>query len=246
MNYDSLTSAYRTVQRDRVVRAARRILEGDDVPTPGRVVPGDEDLVLGTGRVLRLSVLFLDISGFSARASSTPEQQHNELQVLNLFLSEMVRVAIDYGGTIEKNTGDGLMAYFEDEPGSVVMAGQRAVAAALTMMFANETVIGPILTEMGLDPVRFRIGIDVGTVTIARLGVARSFNANVAIGVTANIASKILVRAGPGEIVVGEEVLGDLPSSWHQYVVPHGDSGFVYLPSNQPYPLYRYTGEWTR
>lgn len=245
MDYNSLTSAYRSAQLDRVVRAARRILERDDVPSPGRVVPGDEDLVLGTGRVLRLAVLFLDISGFSVRASSTPEQQHRELQVLNLFFSEMVRVATDYGGTVEKNTGDGLMAYFEDESQSVVMAGQRAVAAALTMMFANETVITPVLATMGLDPIRFRVGIDVGTVTVARLGVARSFNANVAIGATANIASKILGKAGPGEIVVGEDVLTDLPSSWHQYVVPHADSGFVYVPSNQPYPLYRYTGRWT-
>jgi site-specific recombinase XerD len=44
------------------------------------------------------------------------------------------------GDTVEKNTGDGLMAYFEDggqqgEPGS-----KRAVACALTMMAATLTV----------------------------------------------------------------------------------------------------------
>ena len=32
--------------------------------------------------------------------------------MLSLFFSEMIRVVGDYGGTVEKNTGDGIMAYF--------------------------------------------------------------------------------------------------------------------------------------
>ena len=36
------------------------------------------------------------------------------LAALNLFFSELVKVAEDYGGTVEKNTGDGLMAYFDE------------------------------------------------------------------------------------------------------------------------------------
>jgi len=36
------------------------------------------------------------------------------LRVLNLFFTEMIRIVEDYGGAVEKNTGDGLMAYFED------------------------------------------------------------------------------------------------------------------------------------
>jgi adenylate cyclase len=39
------------------------------------------------------------------------------LRVLNLYFSEMIKIAEEYGGTVEKNTGDGLMAYFEDNSG---------------------------------------------------------------------------------------------------------------------------------
>ena len=54
-----------------------------------------------------MAVLFLDISGFSVRKSETVEEQGMILKILNLFFTEMIRIAEEYGGTVEKNTGDG-------------------------------------------------------------------------------------------------------------------------------------------
>jgi adenylate cyclase len=76
------------------------------------VVPAEDSLVLGEGRRIQLAVLFLDICGWSSRPSFLPHEQATNLQILNLFFTEMVRVAEDYGGEVEKNTGDGLLAYF--------------------------------------------------------------------------------------------------------------------------------------
>ena len=93
------------------------------------------------------------------------------------------------------------MAYFQDGPD--LPATKRAVACALTMMRANDRLIRPILVASTIVPIAFRISIDYGPVTIARLGAAQRFNAYVAIGATANFASKMLAHAKPGEIRVG-------------------------------------------
>src|SRR5450631_1860661 len=114
MTYDSLPKTYWEEQIARVEALLDKI-NGNDAAAAGRVVPGDDDLAIGEGRRLDLAVMFLDISGFSRRWSVTPGQQDMMLRTLNLFFTEMIKIAEDYGGTVEKNTGDGLMAYFESD-----------------------------------------------------------------------------------------------------------------------------------
>ena len=112
VRFDIIEHADRDRIKERVTKAVKK-LKSLEVPVMGRVVPEDEDLVLGSGRQLNLAVLFLDISGSSNRPSGTHEAQNKFLPALNLFFSELVRIVEEYGGTVEKNTGDGLMAYFE-------------------------------------------------------------------------------------------------------------------------------------
>ena len=144
MDYEGLETGYWTQQAQRVESLRLTINERSQV-RPGRVIPEGDDVVIGSGRRLNLAVLFLDISGFSARASFTDGEQATNLRVLSLFFSEMIKIAEDYGGVVEKNTGDGLLAYFEDNSPAPTPASQKAVAAALTMFAANEYLIGPII-----------------------------------------------------------------------------------------------------
>src|SRR4051812_10828059 len=113
MNYDGLEATYWRKQIDRVEQLRSKIASRAN-SIPGRVVPDDTDLALGSGRRISATVLFLDISAFSQRRSISADEQELMLRVLNLFLTEMIRVVEDYGGYVEKNTGDGLMAYFEE------------------------------------------------------------------------------------------------------------------------------------
>ena len=190
--------------------------------------------------------MFIDISGFSGRASGTTDQQQFLLNVLNLYFSEMIRICEEYGGTVEKNTGDGLMAYFEDNSGEPPESGcKRAVAAALTMFYVTDNAINPVLLNSNTHPIQFRIGIDYGPITIAQLGAARRFGGLVAIGATANIASKMLDVANAGDILIGEDVYKNLPSHWKQFsTLAKYQTGWVYIPSNLAYSFYRYTGRW--
>jgi len=249
VDYDKLRQRYWDAQIQRVEALRDRIREREDALAAGRAIPEGADLALGRGRRIRMAVLFIDICSFSSRASETQSEQHLMLLALNLFFTEMIRIAEDYGGTVEKNTGDGLMAYFEDNGGVPPERGcKRAVTCALTMMAAREHLLAPILQASGITPFSFRVSIDYGYVTIANLGVARGFNSYVAIGTTANFAAKMLSKAGEQEVVIGASVRAQLPLEWQtEFTQVHPElTGWTYIANNQPYLLYKYTGRWTR
>jgi hypothetical protein len=75
MNYDCLTQTYWSDQIERVREVLEKINGQGQVALPGRVVPGQDDLVLGTGRTLKAAIMFTDISGFSARPCGTAESR---------------------------------------------------------------------------------------------------------------------------------------------------------------------------
>lgn len=245
MNFDGLETAYWTAQIERVERLRGRIADRA-AAAPGRVVPDDADLTIGAGRRLSLTVMFIDISGFSSRPAGTPEEQEMMLRVLNLFMTEMIRIAEDYGGVVEKNTGDGLMAYFEDADGE--NSSKRAVACSLTMHAANEYLVTPILRATGVPPLQFRISMDHGPVTVARIGVPQRFNANVAIGNVANFASKMLSNIKAGEIGLGVGAYNRLPEYWRTNWAELSpvSTGWSFQGTTTPYRLYLYTGRWKK
>src|SRR5712692_9440508 len=154
MEYERLTQAHWSQQLERVNEVLQKIRGQSQAAVPGRVVPEQDDLALGTGRALNAAIMFTDISKFSSRPSDNATQQELILRVLNLYFSEMIKIAEEYGGTVEKNTGDGLMAYFEDNAGEPKESGcKRAVAAALSMMYVNDNAISGILLRTPVDPI---------------------------------------------------------------------------------------------
>ena len=182
MNYDAFEPQYNQTQLNRIKASLEQIRQAE--ATPGRVVPGQDALVIGDGRRLSMAIMFLDICSFSARPMETEVEQGLMMKALNLFFTELVRIAEDYGGTVEKNTGDGLMAYFEDNGGdSSTKGSKRAVACGLTMFRATTNFMNPVLKASNVQEIQFRIGIDHGNITIAKLGAARRFNSIVAVGI---------------------------------------------------------------
>ena len=248
MDYDRLTSAYWQSQIQRLGQSRAAIEGRDAVIGEGRTIPGEADLVYGTGRRIQAAVLFLDISGFSGRPAENLREQDILLRALTFFFTEMVRVAEEYGGTVEKNTGDGLMAYFENGGGDPAELGsKRAVSAALTMSFVTDAAINAVMRNSSIDPIQFRIGIDYGWITVAKLGAARRFGSLAAVGTTANIACKMLDYGEPDDIVIGEAVKAQLPLDRQARFCVRvlRSSGWVYRLSGLEYPFYRYIGRWT-
>lgn len=242
---DRLTRGYFDGQVKRVLAAADRIRSRSAIQT-GWAIPSSGDLPIHAGRRIEAAVMFLDICKFSQRASWTQAEQENNLRILSLFFSEMIRIVQDYDGVVEKNTGDGLMAYFTQKPGADAPAQQVAVAASLTMFSAATTLINPILQASQLAPLDFRICLDYGPITVAQVGAARGFNGIVAIGTTANIASKMLGVADPNTVLIGTKLLHGLPSEWQRdYVVfKTAETGWNYTDNGEPYAFWQYDGRW--
>jgi adenylate cyclase len=204
--------------------------------TEGRVMPDRDQVTIGSGRRFDLAVLFLDICGFSSRPNWTPEEQGQMLAVMNIFMAEMLNIVRDFGGTYEKNTGDGLMAYFGEQGATPADRVRPAVEAAVVMHYVNDRLMTPWFSDQGLPPIAFRIGIDVGPVTIARVGLHGENSSIVAIGTTANVACKLMNRIPDGGICIGQQVYANLPAGWQTACRRCPEpSGFVYTLTQAPY-----------
>jgi class 3 adenylate cyclase len=156
---------------------------------------------------------------------------------MNLFMSEMISIIRDFGGTFEKNTGDGLMAYFADGATTHAQRVGAAVEAATTMHYFNDHILGPRLDRFGVPRLKFRIGIDLGPVTVARVGVKGSmYNSMVAVGTSANIACKLMNLIPEGGICLGDYAHDDLPAGWASRCAKREPpAGTVHSDTRKPY-----------
>lgn len=207
--------------------------------TEGRVMPDREDITIGSGKRFELAVLFLDVCGFSSRPNWTSDEQNLVLAIMDIFMAEMLSIVNDFGGTYEKNTGDGLMAYFGAEGATEADCVKSAMEAAVVMHYVNDQLITPWLKDRNVELLKFRVGIDHGPVTIARVGIRGEKSSRVAVGTSANIACKLMNRIPNGGICIGQNVYRNLPNNWSQSCRQcDGPTGFIYVATQAPYPAW--------
>jgi len=206
--------------------------------------PDIKNLNLGEGRKITAGVLFVDIVSFTERSAyATPEQL---LLLLDIFLSEMTTIVNDWGGTVEKFTGDGLMAIFDMAQTTIDKMAKNIIDVATTMKYCIEGPINSFLHSRGIEPIKYRIGIDGGQIIIGRLGI-RGDNDPVAIGWPANISAKLQERAEPNGTLLGNFIYKNLPEWEKEHCVAHViPSSWTYIINGtvEKYPFYSYHGIW--
>jgi class 3 adenylate cyclase len=156
----------------------------------------------GGGEERTLTVLFADLSGFTAFSERHPPT--TVVGLLNEVWTAVVPIVNAEDGIIESFAGDGLLVLFNalgDQPDHAM----RAVRAA----FAIRGAVDAIAARRAEPTPRFHIGINTGPAFVGSVGTAgrRSFSA---IGDTTNLGSRLLGVAGPGEIVAGEATWASL------------------------------------
>ncbi|MFQ6014971.1 MAG: tetratricopeptide repeat protein, partial [Anaerolineae bacterium] len=169
---------------------------------PGHLV----DKILQSGRQIEgerrnVTVLFADISGFTAMSEKLdPEEVFLIIdEAMKAFSEEIYR----FEGTIDKFTGDGLMALFgapiahENDP-------ERAVRAALGMQQALAEFNKGTAKQLGTT-LKMRIGLNAGTVVAGGMGSDLRMDYTV-MGDTVNTASRLEEAAEPGTILVSRSV----------------------------------------
>ena len=148
------------------------------------------------------TVLFSDIRGFTAIAEAMGPDAI--ARFLSEYFSEMVEVIFEHGGTLDKFIGDAVMALW-GSPIAHVDDPDRAVRAAIGMQRAigrlNERWMAQGRPEIGVG-----IGINHGEVFAGNIGSHRRLEYTV-IGDAVNVAARLCAEAGPGEILVSEQLL---------------------------------------
>ncbi len=158
------------------------------------------------GEFLRGTLLFSDISGFTAmseRLSTLGKDGAEQIVALvNRYFSAMLRVLFTYGGDLFKFGGDALLAFFPDSPetpGSV-----NALRAAWAMQQAM-AAFREVETSLGTFPLQMKIGMHAGPFFAARVGAPKK-REFVVTGPTVNATAMAESAAVAGQILASDAV----------------------------------------
>ena len=125
--------------------------------------------------------------------------------ILNLYLETMTNIALEYGATIDKYIGDGIMLFFGDpETKGVQEDALQCVNMGLEMLRALDN-LSDQWAKYGLrDHLKMRIGIDTGFATVGNFGCESRLDYT-AIGAAVNRASRLETAADNGSIYISED-----------------------------------------
>jgi class 3 adenylate cyclase/tetratricopeptide (TPR) repeat protein len=153
------------------------------------------------GELKQVTVMFCDLAGFT---SISEKLGHEEVYALiDRIMEILIHQVHAYGGTVNKMTGDGIMALF-GAPIALEDAPQRALRSALAISREMDPFAEKGRPENGTPPLRMRIGIHTGPVVVGTLGSDLRVEFS-AVGDTVNLASRMEGLAEPGTILVSEE-----------------------------------------
>jgi class 3 adenylate cyclase/tetratricopeptide (TPR) repeat protein len=151
------------------------------------------------GERKQVTVLFADVSGSMDLAEGQdPEEWRKVMQRFFAILAEAVE---RFEGTVDKFTGDGIMAVF-GAPVAHEDHARRASYAALQMLDAVASYAAELRREQGLN-FSTRIGINSGEVVVGAIGVDGE-GGYTAIGHTVGLAQRMEALAEPGTAYVTE------------------------------------------
>jgi class 3 adenylate cyclase/tetratricopeptide (TPR) repeat protein len=163
----------------------------DKILTTRSSIEGERKLV---------TVLFADVANYTSMSEKLdPEEVHQIMDgCFKVLMDEIHR----YEGTIDKFTGDGVMALF-GAPVAHEDHAQHACYAALAMQRAMGEYGEKIEKECGVE-FKMRVGINSGPVIIGSVGNDLRMDYT-AIGDTVNLASRMETMAKPGTILVSAD-----------------------------------------
>jgi class 3 adenylate cyclase len=185
---------FQTVERQRTELARF-------APQVASLLSSDDGERLLAGHRREITALFCDLRGFTPFAETAePEEVLGVLREYHLAVGEAVTA---HDGTVEHFAGDGLMAFFNDP-----VLSERHELDAVLMALETRVRFDELATawrrrghELGLG-----IGIATGYATLGRIGFEGRYD-YAAIGIVANLASRLSDAARPGEILISQRVL---------------------------------------
>ena len=148
-------------------------------------------------RERNVTVLFLDISGYTRLSERLPPESLNAL--VERYFSTFLDRIHEAGGDINETAGDGFMAIFQDPEHT-----NTAADTALALLAANEA----LNIENTVQPLAVHMGLNSGVALVGSTrfegvrGARWTFTAS---GAVTNLAARLAGIAKPGDILIGPE-----------------------------------------
>jgi len=204
-----LAIASKTVLQERVARNITEAYLGR--MTADKVLRGS--IRLGDGEQTRALVWYSDLRGSAHLADTMPSQEF--LELLNIYFECAARPVIATGGEVLAFVGDAVLGIFpiEDDTGQAEVT--RKVTLALRHSLANTDALNAERMAAGLVPIRYGVGLNVGTVMYGNIGVPERLSFS-AIGPTVNEVARIekLSKTLHARVLATKEVASIEPHSW--------------------------------
>jgi adenylate cyclase len=177
---------YRILTEERQRQYTRRAFQQYVSPeVVERIMQNPEALQFG-GELRNLTVLFSDIRDFTTFTEKNDPQL--VVQMLREYLTQMTRIVIEEGGTLDKYIGDAVMAEF-GAPIAYPDHALRGCRAALRMQQEVERLTAKWTAE-GREPFRIGLGVNTGNMVVGNLGSEQLFDYTV-IGDEVNLGARL-------------------------------------------------------
>jgi adenylate cyclase len=151
------------------------------------------------GETRKVTILMTDLRGFTPLGERLPPDQ--VVKLINIYLSTMTDVIMQYQGTIDEFIGDAILAVF-GAPVSREDDADRALACAVAMQQAMEQV-NEENARQGLPTIAMGIGLNTGEVVVGNIGSEKRAKYSI-VGRHVNIAARVESYTVGGQIYASE------------------------------------------
>lgn len=150
----------------------------------------------------RVTVLFSDLKDSVPWAEKLRSEPEKLVEELNEYFTEMVDVIFQYGGTLLKFTGDGLIAVY----GAPLEHSTPALNAVLTALEMQRRLdkLNTQRMATGKQTLLMRIGINTGEAVLGNIGSEKRWEYT-AVGDTVNVAQRTEGQCEPGCVAITQE-----------------------------------------
>jgi adenylate cyclase len=153
-----------------------------------------------------VTVLFADLRGFTRFAEGRKPEE--AVQILNIYLQTIATVVLERRGTLDKFTGDGVMAVF-GAPAALPEHARAALSCAADIL-QGVGRLNQARRQNGETTLEVGLGIATGDALVGNIGCTTRMDYT-AIGDVVNLAARLEKEAHPGEAVITLETVEEPP-----------------------------------